>query len=513
MDQTGSQDAVLRFLGDPATHGGRAVRRIDTHANVVFLVGDRALKVKRAVRFPFLDYSTLGKRKAACTAELEVNRNFAPELYRRVVPITRAASGKLAVDGEGEPIEWAVEMLRFDEDQTLDRIAETRGIGDDLAARLADMVLAMHRAAPIADAAAWIAALAEFLNQNVAAFREEPVLFDAERAASLASSARSELERWRGLLLARGERGLTRKGHGDLHLGNIALLDGQPVPFDAIEFDPNVASGDVLYDLAFLLMDLIDRGLGHAANIVLNGYFAPLRQSDDLDGLAALPLFLSVRAAIRAKVTAARRQFVEPADRTGLGEKAQGYFRLAADLIATPPPLLVAIGGLSGTGKSSLARELAAFVGPAPGALIIRSDVERKKLFGVAETHPLPPEAYRPEASARTYDVLADKAACVIAARHSAIVDAVFAKSEERRAIAAVGDWIGVSFRGLFLVADLGTRLARVGGRVLDASDADAEVARLQETFELGEIQWTEIDASGSLQETLALARSALSKA
>ena len=192
MDHTESQDAVLRFLGDPATHGGRAVRRIDTHANVVFLVGDRALKVKRAVRFPFLDYSTLGKRKAACTAELEVNRNFAPELYRDVVPITRTASGKLAVGGEGEPIEWAVEMLRFDEDQTLDRIAETRGIGDDLAATLADMVLAMHRAAPIADAAAWIAALAEFLNQNAAAFREEPVLFDAERAASLDRSAHSD---------------------------------------------------------------------------------------------------------------------------------------------------------------------------------------------------------------------------------------------------------------------------------------------------------------------------------
>jgi aminoglycoside phosphotransferase family enzyme/predicted kinase len=513
MDQTESQDAVLRFLGDPATHGGRAVRRIDTHANVVFLAGERALKVKRAVRFPFLDYSTLSRRKAACAAELEVNRNFAPELYRRALPITKNASGKLGIDGDGEAIEWAVEMLRFDEDETLDRIAETRGIDDDLAARLALMVLAMQRAAPVADAATWLAALEDFLEQNDAAFREDPALFDAEQAEGLDRSARSELDRWRGLLLDRGARALTRKGHGDLHLGNIALLDGRPVPFDAIEFDPNVAAGDMLYDLAFLLMDLIDRGLERAANIVLNGYFAPLRQSDDLDGLAALPLFLSMRAAIRAKVTAARRQFVEPADRTGLGENAQGYFRLAADLIAPPPPTLVAVGGLSGTGKSSLARELAPFVGPAPGALILRSDVERKKLFGVAETEPLPPQADRPVASTKTYDVLAGKAASVVAARHSAIVDAVFAKPEDRQAIATIGDKAGVAFRGLFLVAALQTRLARVGGRVLDASDADAEVARRQETFELGQMQWTEIDASGSLQETLALARSALSKA
>jgi predicted kinase len=403
-------------------------------------------------------------------------------------------------------------MLRFDEDKTLDRIAETHGISDDLAAKLAVMVLAMHRAAPVVDAASWIAALENFLDQNAAAFREEPAIFDAERATSLARSARSELDRWRGLLLGRGARALTRKGHGDLHLGNIALLGGRPVPFDAIEFDPNVAAGDVLYDLAFLLMDLLDRGLGRAANIVLNGYFAPLRQSDDLDGLAALPLFLSTRAAIRAKVTAARRQFVKPAERSDLVDMAQGYFRLAADLIAPPSPTLVAIGGLSGTGKSSLARELGAFVGPAPGALIIRSDVERKKLYGVAEIEPLPPDAYQAAASARTYDVLAEKTAHVIAARHSAIVDAVFARHQERGAIEAVGARVGVAFRGLFLVADLETRLARVGRRVLDASDADAKVARQQEAFELGHVQWTEIDASGSLQETLALARSALSQ-
>ena len=152
MNEAQSQTAALQFLGAPATHGNHEVRRIDTHANVVFLAGDRALKVKRAVRLPFLDYSTLAKRKAACASELEVNRTFAPELYRRVVPITRNSSGQLALDGDGETIEWAVEMLRFDESQTLDRIAEVRGIDDALARQLAETIVAMHARVPVVDA-------------------------------------------------------------------------------------------------------------------------------------------------------------------------------------------------------------------------------------------------------------------------------------------------------------------------------------------------------------------------
>ncbi len=511
MDRTDdSQDAVLRFLDDPATHGMREVRRIETHANVVFLAGDRALKVKRAVRFPFLDYSTLAKRKAACVSELEVNRAFAPDLYLRVVPITRTPQRSLALDGDGEAIEWAVEMRRFDERQTLDHIAEGRGIDDELARALAAMVSAMHRVAPIVDLGPWLAALEGFINQNADAFREEPALFEAERRERLDGAVRAECARLRPLLLRRGARGLTRRGHGDLHLANIVLLLDRPVPFDAIEFDPNVAAGDVLYDLAFLLMDLLDRGLQRAANIVLNSYCAASAAAEDLDGLAALPFFLSMRAAIRAKVTAARRQFSDGGRQSELGEEAVGYFRLALDLISPAPPMLVAIGGLSGTGKSSLALALAPFVDPAPGALTLRSDVERKNLFGVAETDKLPPAAYGIEAGIKTYERLFQKAATVTAAQHSAIVDAVFAKPEERARAAEVAAAANVAFRGLFLVADLKTRIERVGGRVGDASDADAEIARRQEAFTLGRMEWTTIDASGSPDETLARARAAL---
>jgi aminoglycoside phosphotransferase family enzyme/predicted kinase len=511
MDQVDDPQApVFVLLSEPATHGGSDVRRIDTHANVVFLAGDRAFKVKRAVRLPFLDYSTLAKRKAACESELAVNRLFAPQLYRRIVPITRDPSGRLTLDGEGHIVEWAVEMSRFDENQTLDRIADSHGIDGRLAQALAAVVVAMHARAAAADGDSWIAALHEFIAQNAAAFRDAPDLFDGGLAVKLDEATRSQFARFRPLMLTRSRRGFVRRGHGDLHLGNIALLEGRPVPFDAIEFDPNVAAGDVLYDLAFLMMDLLQRRLMLAANIVLNGYCSSLANVDDLDGLAALPLFLSLRAAIRAKVTASRLQYAKPSNRSGLAEAARSYFRLALDLISPGPPTLVAVGGLSGTGKSVLARELAPLIGPAPGALLVRSDVERKRLFGVSETERLPIDAYRREASERVYQTVASKAARVIAANHSVIVDAVYAKPEERAGIARIATTAKMAFRGLFLVADLQTRIKRVGSRGLDASDATAAVALQQESFELGRIEWIEIDASGPPERTLELARAAI---
>jgi len=506
-----SQQDVFAFLADPVTHGGSAVTRIDTHAASVFLSGDRALKVKHAVRFPFLDYSTLERRRRACAAELEVNRPLAPQIYLGVVPITREADGRLALAGAGTPVEWVVEMRRFDETQTLDHLADRGQIDAALADRLGRAVAAAHTQAPAVDVEPWLVALASFLDQNAAAWRERPDLFAPDQAALLDQRSRAALAGISPLLRVRGATGLVRRGHGDLHLGNIVRIDGEPVLFDAIEFDPNIAAGDVLYDLAFLLMDLIERGLKPAANVVLNRYLAETRRTEDLDALAALPFFLSLRAAIRAKVTAARLDHAAKDARAEIAESARAYFRLACRIIAPPPPILVAIGGLSGTGKSVQARGLAPDLAPDPGAVILRSDVERKALFGKHETATLPAEAYGDEATAQVYAALAGKARRVLAAGHAAIADAVFARPEERAAIAAAARRCGVGFRGLFLTADLATRVARVGARTGDASDADAEIARQQESYELGSVEWTKIDASGTPDATLARIKGALS--
>src|SRR6266404_1650971 len=365
-----SQEAVLAYLAAPSTHGMPEVDRIDTHISAVFLAGDRALKVKRAVRYPFLDYSTLAQRKAACAAELEVNRPFAPQIYRGILPITREPDGRLAIDGKGTPVEWAVEMRRFDEARTLDRLAESGEIDAALADALGREIAAAHRGAPVVDAAPWIEALSSYLDRNATAFRAMPELFAAAEVDALDRLSRASLERIRPLLIERGRLGLIRRGHGDLHLGNIALIGGDPVAFDAIEFDPVIASGDVLYDLAFLVMDLIERGLRAAANIVLNRYLVATQRVHDLDALRALPLFLSLRAAIRANVTAARMAAADAGHRPALARAARTYFALARSLLEAAPPMLIAVGGLSGTGKTVLARALAPELEPPPGAVV-----------------------------------------------------------------------------------------------------------------------------------------------
>ncbi len=290
------------------------------------------------------------------------------------------------------------------------------------------------------------------------------------------------------------------------------LIDQRPVLFDAIEFDPLVASGDVLYDLAFLLMDLAERGLKDAANIVFNRYLAETARPEDLDALAALPLFLSVRAAIRAKVTAAKLEHAQADGRAAIDASARKYFDFARRLIAPAAPRLIAVGGLSGTGKSVLARALAPDIAPAPGAVLLRTDVERKTLFGKDEHDKLPPNAYSADVTARVYAAVADKARRAVAAGHSAVVDAVFAKPPERAAVEQCAQALGVAFHGLFLDADLATRLERVGARSRDASDADAAVALTQESYDLGALDWTRVDASGTPDETLARAKAVIAR-
>jgi hypothetical protein len=501
------QSEVFAFLADPATYGGSPVRRIDTHSAAVFLSGDRAFKIKRAVRYPFLDFSTLALRKAACEAELEINRVFAPGLYLRVIPITRESDGALRLAGLGESVEWAVEMRRFDETKTLDHLADGNAIDLALADELARAVATTHAHIPVVEGAPWITALSTYIDQNDAAFRASPDLFDSAQTETLGGDSRIMFDRLRPLLAVRNSQGLVRRGHGDLHLGNVALIDGKPVLFDAIEFNPLIASGDVLYDLAFLLMDLIERDLGAAANVVLNRYLNETRRTTDFDALAALPFFMSLRAAIRANVTASRAAITAPADRREARANAVRYFALACRLIRPPPPVLVGIGGLSGTGKSQLARALAHELAPAPGAVVLRSDVERKALARRGESERLPAEAYTAESAEHIYATLTEKAGRIIAAGHSAIVDAVFARPEERDALCSVAQTNRVAFHGLFLTTDVATRLARVRSRRGDASDADETVARAQERYALGHNDWSSVDASGTPEHTLARAR------
>jgi len=299
------QSAVVAFLSDPDSYGrrGAAVERMDTHISHIFLVGSRAYKLKRAVALPFVDFSTLALRERFCRKELEVNRRTAPELYLGLRAITREADGRLAFDGSGEALDWVVEMMRFEQAGLFDHLVAAGKLQRTQVEQLAEMVAELHRSAEITDNYGGVAGMRQVVDGNEASFRRflfHP--FAPEKIDALSRQCRDWLRRLEPLLEERRRGGKVKRCHGDLHLGNICLIDEKPVLFDAIEFNEEFACIDQGYDLAFLLMDFDRRNLGEFSALVLSRC---LSASGDIEVLAALPLFLSLRAAIRAHVAAA----------------------------------------------------------------------------------------------------------------------------------------------------------------------------------------------------------------
>jgi len=500
-----SQHAVLAFMDERVRSG--AAKRVDTHISIVFLEPDRVLKIKRAVRLPFLDFSTLEKRKQACEAELAVNKRYTPELYRQVIPIAKGTHGP-EIGGGGPVLEWAVEMARFDERCTLDHLAAAGEIKPEIGDALADTILRSHENAEIADGRAWLASIATIIDRNTEKFRGQPTI-EGNAVALLHEQSHGWLASCRPLLQQRASAGCVRRCHGDAHLGNVVLIDQKPVLFDAIEFDPAMATTDVLYDLAFPLMDLIHFRSQRAANRLLNRYLEPTWR-DNGGALRLLSLFLSMRAAIRSLVLFTKHE--QSRDAAGLAE-ANSYFELALRLITPARPSLVPIGGMSGTGKSVLARDAARLLQPPPGAIIVRSDVIRKELFEVDPLTALPDHAYSDQVSDRVYKTMFERAAQITAQGFSAILDAAFLREGERSALEQEARGMTAEFRPIFLHANLSTRLDRVASRGRDASDATREIAARQEQYNIGRLDWPRIDASGSPEETLRRSSSVLLKA
>ena len=505
------QEEVVAFLGDPASYSGvRRVERFETHGNLVFLAGSEAWKIKRAVRFPYMDFSTLEKRHAACIREVEINRRFASALYVGCVPIARSPDGKLAFGSGKDIVEWAVHMRRFDQSALLSHIARQTGVSNDLARALADVVHEAHERAERVSQSSGSEPLRELVTSISAGLSKSGIA--CPELGGLARGLSKQISGSAATLDERAAAGFVRRCHGDLHLANIVMWEGRPALYDAIEFDEAVATIDTLYDLAFLLMDLDRHNQRPAANIVLNRYLWQSGMPLDLQGLIAMPLFLALRAAIRAMVTADRAAQEDREGRDTDLEKARHYLRAALGYLELAPPQLVAVGGLSGTGKTTLAASLAPWLGRAPGAIHLRTDLERKRLAGVGELDRLPESAYSPEARKRIYDVLHEKARLVLAMGHSVLVDAVFAEQDARQAIQALARDVGAPFHGIWLHANPEKLLERVAARRNDASDATPEVVRGQLQSDPGPFsaEWTAVDAGGTLAETLGRARAAI---
>jgi hypothetical protein len=458
---------------------------VETHISAVFIGPDAVWKLKKAVRLGFLDFSELAARQHFVRRELALNQPHAPGLYRDVVPVTRAPDGTLALDGEGTPVEWVLRMAPVPKGDFLDVIARGDRLTPELLDGTADAVVALHDAAPPAPAGFNApAAMACVLAGNIRDCRETGL--PEARVAVLGAAMQARLAALTPHLAAREAAGHVRRCHGDLHLGNLCLWEGRPTPFDALEFDEAMATTDTGYDLAFLLMDLCQSGQRPAANRVMNRYLA---RTGDFGLLPALGFWMALRAMVRAHVAA----------RTGGDGLA--YLAAAEAHIRPVPPRLVAVGGLQGTGKTWLARQIAPDLGAAPGALHLRTDETRKRRAGVAPEARLPADAYAEAESQAVHAEIYAAARQALAAGQSVVLDAVFLDPAQRHAAEQAAT--PHPFVGFWLAAPLGLLRQRVAARSAqgrDASDATVAVLDQAASADPGAITWQKLDAGAPLE-------------
>lgn len=480
--------SVIESLLRPAALPGcaQAARLIETHISWVLLAGETAYKIKKPVDLGFLDYSTLALRKHFCEEELRVNRRYAPQIYLDVVAVTAGAGGA-EIDGSGRVLDYAVRMRRFPDDALLSDAAARGSVDVALWRQLGGDIAAVHAVLPLAgpeheDGRGTPLQLRDAVNQN---FRQtRPYLRDR---ADIALLNRLEEQAWAACqtheqtLWQRYEGGLVRECHGDLHLGNIVLLDGRAVAFDAIEFNPALSWIDVMNELAFLVMDCESRGCGEGGFVALNAW---LEHCGDYAGLGLLDFLCTYRAMVRAKVAALGAGRPPLDEGSHAHRECRRYLALAERYTLPRRPFLAITCGVSGSGKSTLTEKLAG----GARAIRLRSDVERKRLFGIApqdDSRALVggEGIYTAEASRRTFARLEELARGIIGSGLPVIVDATFIQRTHRDAFRRLARELGVPFHILFCDAPRAELERRVRARSVaynDASEADIEVLTAQ---------------------------------
>jgi len=491
---THDQAALIAALLQPACypHPVTTVTHLQTHISHILLAGDYAYKIKKPVNLGFLDFTSLARRRYYCEEELRLNRRLAPELYLACLPIGGDSHHPRLGDPTDAPIEYAVQMRRFAQEALLDRVLDAGGLQPRHLDALARRLAAFHRSVPAAAPSTPFGLPDRVLQPMLDDFTHvRPRLSDPAELEQLATVERWTLaasEQLRPQLLERKAGGWIRECHGDLHLGNMVLSeDGQITIFDCIEFNDPFRWIDVISDLAFLIMDLRFRGAGDLAQRALNVY---LEYSGDFAGVALLDYYQVYRAMVRAKVYAIQsgQDGITAAARATAHDRCLGYLRLALTLTHASSPFLLITHGVSGSGKSHQTGQL---LEKFPGAIRLRSDVERKRLFGLGplddSRSQLGKGLYSSTANARTYRRLQRLADGLLAAGLPVLVDATFMKRAHRQPFRELAARHGVPFILLDCRADPATLRARVAARHQrgdDATEADIEVLERQLHFD-----------------------------
>ncbi|MCH8499803.1 MAG: AAA family ATPase [Marinobacter sp.] len=478
------QTVLIKALQNPALydHPVSEFKVLETHISWVLLTGDYAYKIKKPMDFGFLNFSTLALRQHFCNEELRLNKRSAADLYLEVLPITGSEDNP-ALGGDGTPIEYCLRMRQFDQTGLLDKMQERGALSAELLEALARDVALFHAQLPTVDPVKPLGtpgAVYAAMQENFDQIR--PLLDDAgllTQLDALEAWTRCTYERLHDTIAERREQGFVRECHGDLHLANITQHKGKVTLFDCIEFNEPFRWIDTINDIAFLLMDLESRGEQRLASLTLNTY---LEFSGDYNGLALLPLYKAYRAVVRAKIAlfTLGNPSLNASERAHLMQRYRAYADLAESYSEIPNRYLLAMMGLSGSGKSVMSKALATDL----GLIRLRSDVERKRLFGLAPLDSSKSDTgtgiYTPEATAQTYQRLAVLADQLLALGYSVVVDAACLREAERAHLEAVAEIEGVPFILVECEAPEELRRQWISERQGDASEAGVDLLETQ---------------------------------
>ena len=463
-------------------HPVTCIELLETHISWVILTGLYAYKIKKPVNLGFLDFSTLPKRRHFCEEELRLNRRLAPDIYLEVVPI-RGSTDAPSFGETGDVIDYAVKMRQFPQSAQLDRLLHNGLLRSEYLDAIAEVVARFHLAIDKAAADShygepeqvWRPVAENFSQIRERETRPSPLA----QLDTLYNWSVAGFDRLKPVFSQRKRDGFVRECHGDLHLRNIAWFEGKPIIFDCIEFNPELRWIDVISDLTFLFMDLIDRDQPAQAYRLLDRY---LTRTGDYAGLAVLPFYFIYRALVRAKVNSIRlsQTDVPAGERIADEKEFAGYLQLAKSFITRPKPKLMITWGLSASGKTSVSSGLLEVI----GAIRIRSDVERKRLAGLEYTTRASADVakgiYTPEMSQRTYAHLLNQAGAILDAGFSVIVDAAFLNVQQREPFAQLAMQRQLTFVILQCVASASSLRQRICQREHDASDADLAILEHQ---------------------------------
>lgn len=498
------QSDIIKALSTPAIYGKnvKKVTKMESHIALIFLAGDMVYKLKRAVIYPTVDFSSPEKRKLACIAEMKRSTVYAPHLIIGIKPIRRLKNGKIRIGGHlGQEVDTVIVERRIPQKHLLDFLLPSPSFDRFETMDLAEQLAELHTKAKTFRSKWGVSAIRSLILNIETTLGYFPEIFNPVKVNSLTHASLDMLKQHERLITFRQKTGRVKKCHGDLSLSNIAYDKKRFLFFSPIEYNENLDCIDTLYDLAYVTMDLEMKGLRRLSNILFNHYMSYM---NDIEGFPLFPLYQSLRASFRATVYAKRTALLSGEEKRKATLHAKEYFALARRFMADFKPILIACGGLSGSGKSRIAREIGGVMAPAPGAVILRDDVIKKQITGLAPHQRFNKTLDTPAFEKIVYDVLRQQATTALRTGACVIVDALFNDAVQRKGIEKLAQKMGIPFLGLWMDAPLNVRTMRVKRRKRNPSDIRKEdELESQLNLKTGKISWKIVDTSGTKEETM----------